>query len=117
MANINVSWTPLANTVTDVDSIEVYRCDDLSKTTESEFQTALDSYFSDSSTNDLASLNLVEVETGLGATSQTLTSADSVSPQVTTTYYYCVVAKNQGGYKVGNGSGDEGAVDSILVTA
>lgn len=117
MANINVSWTPLANTVTDVDSIEVYRCDDASKTSESDFQTALDSYFSDSITNTLASLNLVAVATGLGATSSTITPADSVSPTVDTTYYYCVVAKNQGGYKVGNGSGDEGAVDSIPVTA
>ena len=114
MANINVSWTALANSVTDVDSIEVYRCDDASKITEDHFQTALDSYFADSSANPLSSLNLVEVETGLGAFSSTLTSPDVVTPTVDTTYYYCVVAKNQGGYKVGNG--DDGAVDSILVT-
>lgn len=100
MANINVTWTALGSGVTDVDSVEVWRCDDLSKTSESDFQTALD--------GDKTGITLVEG--GLSKTSDTITTPDEI---FTGTYYYCVAAKNTGGYKVGAGDGT--AVGQIVV--
>lgn len=107
MANINVTWTALGAGVDDVDSVEVVRCDDGSKTTEAHFQAALDAVHPG---NDYAAQGLVSVENGLGKTSSALTTPDSVGVG---TYYYCVAAKNTGGYKVG--AGDNSAVDSIVV--
>tara|TARA_B100000963_G_C22523670_1_gene624257 strand:- start:505 stop:810 length:306 start_codon:yes stop_codon:yes gene_type:complete len=92
MANINITWTALAGTVTDVTSVEVWRCDDLSKTTEQDFQDELDGTPS----------AITLVENGLDFDSSSVTSPDV---QNAGTYYYCVAAKNSGGYKVGNGDG------------
>ena len=101
MANINVTWTALGASVDDVDSVEVWRCDDGSKTTETHFQSELDGSKS----------GITLVEDGLAKTSSALTTPDSVSAG---TYYYCVAAKNTGGYKVGAGDGT--AVESIVVS-
>lgn len=101
MANINITWTALAGSVTDVDSVEVWRCDDSSKSSENDFQSELD--------GSKSGISLVEA--GLDFDSSSVTSPDSVT---TGTYYYCVAAKNAGGYKVGSGDGT--AVASIVVS-
>jgi len=107
MANINVTWTALGAGVGDVDSVEVVRCADGSKSTEAQFQAALDAVHPG---NDYTSNGLVSVEKDLAKTSSALTTPDSVSAG---THYYCVAAKNTGGYKVGAGDGT--AVDQIVV--
>ena len=101
MANINITWTPLAGSVTDVTSVEVWRCDDSSKTTEAHFQAELDGTPS----------AITLVEGSLAFDSSSVTSPDV---QNAGTYYYCVAAKNSGGYKVGNGDGT--AVASVVVS-
>ena len=102
MANINVTWTALGSGVDDVDSVEVWRCDDESKTTESDFQSELDG----------SKTGITLVEGGLAKTSDAITTPDPVDAG---TYYYCVAAKNTGGYKVGAGDGT--AVGQIVVAS
>ena len=121
MANINVSWTALPSDPGDIDSLEVFRCDGVNHIdNEAGFQTALDSYHGGAT---LASLNLVEVATGLawdaaniGSTPHTIAGTGS-----DVTYHFCVAAKNAGGYKVGSSAtpssvANTGAVNSVVVS-
>lgn len=112
MANINISWTNPAD-VSDIDSYEVYHCDLVNHiTTEAGFQTALDEVHGGATP---ASQNLVLVESGLATTATTISSATGYSTDTTGagTYHFVVAAKNQGGYKVGNGDGT--AITSLTV--
>jgi len=106
MANINISWTALAGSVTDVESIEVWRS--TSVTTEAGFEASL---------NDTKS-GLTSVATGLSATSDGGVDESGIpDTDVTTgTYYYCVAAKNDGGYTVGNGAAAGEAVATITIS-
>lgn len=111
MANINVSWTALANTVTDVDSLEVYVCDLTNHfTDEADFQARLDNVHGGSS---VASQNMTLVEGGLAFTASQITDPYDTTATGPGTYHFGVAAKNAGGYKVGNGDG--GAIASIVV--
>jgi len=107
MANINVSWTALANTVTDVDSLEVYKSSTLSN--EAAFKTALDAYFSDPSSNPLDTsfgTGLTQVATGLAYNASNLGTTPDTVAAGTGDVYYCVAAKNAGGYKIGSEAPD-----------
>lgn len=102
MANINISWTNPAD-VSDIDSYEVYHCDLVNHiTTEAGFQTALDAVHGGATP---ASQNLVLVESGLATTATAISSAYSTDTTGAGDYHFVVAAKNQGGYKVGNGDG------------
>jgi hypothetical protein len=112
MANIQLSWTALTPDPGDVDSLEVYVCEPgatSAKTTESDFQTALDAIHG-GATHLSQELRLVEASLAWGASSTS--STDSVS--ASGAYYYCVAAKNAAGYKVGDGSSNS-AVSSVTV--
>lgn len=106
MANINITWTALAGSVTDVDSIEVWRSTTV--TTEEAFESAL---------NDTKA-GLTSVATGLSPTSDGGTDEAGIPDEnvPANTYYYCVAAKNQGGYTVGNGTDAGVAVASITIS-
>ena len=112
MANINVTWTPLPSTVSDVDSYEVYVCD-LSAhiTSEADAQARLDTIHAAADADKAATITaqgLAVVETGLAVTSSSLSEPYSTVDGPVTgqgTYHFVIAAKNQGGYKVGNGDG------------
>ena len=106
MANINISWTALAGSVTDVDSIEVWRSTTV--TTEAGFETSL---------NDAKS-GLTSVATDLSPTSDGGVDETGIPDEGVTagTYYYCVAAKNDGGYTVGNGTAAGEAVATITIS-
>ena len=111
MANINITWTNPVD-VSDIDSYEVYHCDLVNhKTTEAEFQTALDAIHGGAT---VASQDLVLVESGLATTATAISNAYSTDTTGAGTYHFVVAAKNQGGYKVGNGDGT--AVYSLTVS-
>ena len=102
MANINITWNNPADT-SDIESYEVYHCDLVNHITdEAGFQTALDAVHGGATPT---SQNLVVVETGLANTATSISSAYSTNTTGAGTYHFVVAAKNQGGYKVGNGDG------------
>ena len=107
MAEIQLSWTKLPDSTSDVDSIEVWRCDDGSVSTESQFQTELDKS---------SPVGISSVFTGLAYNSSAPSSNDIVDPSSTTTYNYAVVARNAYGYKVGASTPDGTAISSVEVT-
>ena len=106
MAEIQLSWTKLPDSTSDVDSIEVWRCDDGSVTTEEQFQAELDK---------TTPVGISSVFTDLAYNSSNPGSNDPVTPYATTTYNYAVVAKNAYGYKVGARTLDGTAVSSVEV--
>lgn len=112
MANIQLTWTALTPDPGDVDSLEVYVCEPGAtslKTTEAQFQTALDAIHG-GATPLAQDLRLVEASLAWDA-------ATTTSPDVVTTsgtYYYCVAAKNAAGFKVGDSSSNL-AVSSVTV--
>lgn len=112
MANIQLTWTALTPDPGDVDSLEVYVCEPgatLAKTTESEFQTALDAIHG-GATPLAQELRLVE--DGLAWNAAATSTSDVVN--TSGTYYYCVAAKNAAGFKVGDGTTNL-AVSSVTV--
>lgn len=86
MANVQINWTPYASDPGDVDAVEIFRSETLNS--EVDFQTALDAGTAGSALTSIADI------TGTG----TYTDSTAVSG---TTYYYCLAAKNSGGYNVG----------------
>lgn len=113
MANIQLTWTALTPNPNDVDSLEVYVCEPGAtshKTTEAQFQTALDAIHG-GATPLAQELRLVEG--GLAWNAATTTGPDVVN--TSGTYYYCVAAKNAAGFKVGDGTGTNLAVSSVAV--
>lgn len=112
MANIQLTWTALTPNPGDVDSLEVYVCEPGApsvKTSESDFQTALDAIHG-GATPLAQDLRLVEASLAWDAA--TTSSSDVVTNSGT--YYYCVAAKNAAGYKVGDGSANL-AVSSVTI--
>lgn len=112
MANIQLTWTALTPDPGDVDSLEVYVCEPGAgsvKTTESDFQTALDAIHGGATPVDQ---DLRLVEASLAWDAATTSSSDVVS--AAGNYYYCVAAKNAAGYKVGDGSANS-AVSSVTI--
>ena len=112
MANIQLTWTALTPDPGDVDSLEVYVCEPgatSAKTTEAQFQTALDAIHG-GATPLAQELRLVEASLPWDAA--TTSSSDVVT--TSGTYYYCVAAKNAAGYKVGDDSSNL-AVSSVTV--
>lgn len=113
MANIQLTWTALTPDPGDVDSLEVYVCEPgatSAKTTEAQFQTALDAIHG-GATPTAQELRLVE--DGLAWDAAATSSSDVVTTPGT--YYYCVAAKNAAGFKVGDGTGTNLAVSSVAV--
>ena len=94
MANVKINWTPYASNPGDVDAVEIFRSETLN--TESAFQTALDD-------STLTSANALTSITEI-TTTGTYTDSTAVSG---TTYYYCLAAKNAGGYNVGVDTAEE----------
>jgi hypothetical protein len=100
MANINVKWTGLTVDPGDIDNVQVYRS--TTKNSEAAFQTSLSAI--NAGTSDLTTEGLLQVGSDLAWNAGSVTDS-GVS---TGDYYYAVVAKNQGGYKVGSeNSGSE----------
>ena len=86
MANVKINWVAYDPDPSDVDAVEIFRSDTL--TNESAFQDALN--------DGTAGSALTSIENITGTSSYTDSTADSG-----TTYYYCLAAKNAGGYTVG----------------
>ena len=101
MANVQINWTPYASDPTDVDAVEIFRSVDL--TSESDFQAALDNSTL-TSASALTSIDRVDITSTASYTDTTAVSG--------TTYYYCLAAKNAGGYNVG-----ADAAGSVVPTA
>jgi hypothetical protein len=88
MANVQINWTAYATDPGDVDAVEIFRSETLDN--ESAFQAALDG-------GTLTSASALQTITDItGTASYTDSTAASG-----TTYYYCLAAKNAGGYNVG----------------
>lgn len=88
MANVKINWVAYDPDPNDVDTVEIFRSDTL--TSESAFQDALNS-------SALTSTDaLISIDNITGTSSYTDSTADSDA-----TYYYCLAAKNAGGYTVG----------------
>lgn len=86
MANVQINWTAYATDPGDVDAVEIFRSETLDN--ESAFQTALD--------GGTAGTALTSISDITGTA--TYTDSTAVSG---TTYYYCLAARNAGGYNVG----------------
>lgn len=86
MANVQINWTAYASNPGDVDAVEIFRSEILDN--ESAFQAALD--------GNTAGSALTSISDITGTATYTDTTAVSG-----TTYYYCLAAKNAGGYNVG----------------
>jgi hypothetical protein len=86
MANVQINWTAYATDPGDVDAVEIFRSETLDN--ESAFQAALD--------GNTAGAALTSISDITGTA--TYTDSTAVSG---TTYYYCLAAKNAGGYNVG----------------
>jgi hypothetical protein len=86
MANVQINWTAYASDPGDVDAVEIFRSETLNS--EVDFQNALDA-----NTAGAALTSITDI-TGTA----TYTDSTAVSG---TTYYYCLAAKNAGGYNVG----------------
>ena len=99
MANVKINWVAYDPDPSDVDAVEIFRSDTL--TSESAFQDALN--------DGTAGSALTSIENITGTSSYTDSTADSG-----TTYYYCLAAKNAGGYTVG--ARDESS-DTVPLTA
>jgi len=99
MANVKINWVAYDPDPFDVDAVEIFRSDTL--TSESAFQNALN--------DGTAGSALTSIENITGTSSYTDSTADSG-----TTYYYCLAAKNAGGYTVG--ARDESS-DTVPLTA
>ena len=99
MANVKINWVAYDPDPSDVDAVEIFRSDTL--TSESAFQNALN--------DGTAGSALTSIENITGTSSYTDSTADSG-----TTYYYCLAAKNAGGYTVG--ARDESS-DTVPLTA
>ena len=100
MANVKINWVAYDPDPSDVDAVEIFRSDTL--TNESAFQDALN--------DGTAGSALTSIENITGTSSYTDSTADSG-----TTYYYCLAAKNAGGYTVG--ARDESSDTDPLTTA
>ena len=85
MANIQINWTPYSPDPGDVDSVELYRSTTINN--EEAFQTALDNGTAGAPIATFTDITVASTHTDLSV------SAD--------TYYYCLAAKNSGGYNVG----------------
>lgn len=119
MANINLSWSVPTNT-DDIDSYEVYVCNLTAHIAdEADAQARLDAIHAAADADKAATITaqgLAVVETGLAKTATAITTPYSTETGPVTgagTYHFVVAAKNQGGYKVGNGDGS--AVASQIV--
>lgn len=112
MANINITWTnPLD--VSDIDTYEVYVCDlNDHKTTDAQFQTALDQIFAGTST--VPAENLVLVEDNIAKTRNSISSWSGSAG--VGNHHFAIAAKNSGGYKVGDGTSAASAVFSLVVS-
>ena len=88
MANVQINWTPYASDPGDVDAVEIFRSETLDN--ESAFQAALDN-------GTLTSASALETISDITGTA-TYTDSTAESGK---TYYYCLAAKNAGGYNVG----------------
>ena len=111
MANIKLTWD-VPGDVSDIDTFEVYVCDtNVHKTTDAEFQTSLDAIHAGTST--VGGENLVLVQDGIA------TNVDEIlswTTSMTGMHHFVIAAKNQGGYKVGDGSSASSAVATQNVT-
>jgi hypothetical protein len=85
MANVQINWTPYTSDPGDVDAVEIFRSETLNS--EVDFQNALDANTAGSALTSISDLSTA-----------TYTDSTAVSG---TTYYYCLAAKNAGGYNVG----------------
>ena len=111
MANIKLTWDVPAD-VSDIDTFEVYVCDTLNhKTTDAEFQTSLDAIHAGTST--VGGENLVLVQDNIATN---VTEIASWTTTMTGMHHFVIAAKNQGGYKVGDGSSVDSAVGTRNVT-
>jgi len=99
MANVKINWVAYDPDPSDVDAVEIFRSDTL--TSESAFQNALN--------DGTAGSALISITDITGISSYTDSTANSG-----TTYYYCLAAKNAGGYTVG--ARDESS-DTVPLTA
>ena len=99
MANVQINWTAYTSNPGDVDVVEIFRSETLNS--ESAFQTALD----DSTITSASALTSISDITGTA----TYTDSTAVSGTI---YYYCLAAKNAGGYNVG-----EDAAESVVPDA
>lgn len=86
MANVQINWTAYAADPGDVDAVEIFRSETLDN--ESAFQAALDGGTAGSALTSISDIT--------GTATYTDTTAVSGN-----TYYYCLAAKNAGGYNVG----------------
>ena len=112
MANINVTWTTNPVDTSDIASYEVYVCDGSPAghfTTDAEFQTKLDAIHG-GATVASQGLDLIESITDLNATS--ITAPHTLSAG---SYHFGIASKNQGGFKVGDGSSATSAVYALVV--
>ena len=111
MANIKLNWTNPTD-VSDIDTFEVYVCDtNVHKTTDAEFQTSLDAIHAGTST--VGGENLVLVQDNIA------TNVDEIlswTTSMTGNHHFVIAAKNQGGYKVGDGSSASSAVFALPVS-
>lgn len=111
MANININWNNPTDTG-DIDTYEVYVCDLANhKTTDAEFQTALDLIFTGQT---VPSQNLVLVEAGIAKTRTSITSWSGSTGSGT--HHFAIAAKNSGGYTVGDGTSSSSAVVALIVS-
>lgn len=88
MANVQINWTAYASDPGDVDAVEIFRSPTLDN--ESAFQAALDG----------GTLTSASALTSISDITGTATYTDTTAVSGTT-YYYCLAAKNAGGYNVG----------------
>lgn len=86
MANVRINWTAYTSDPGDVDAVEIFRSETL--TSESAFQTALDAGTAGTALTSISDITGTATYTDITAASGT-------------TYYYCLAAKNAGGYNVG----------------
>ena len=111
MANINVTLA-VPTDVSDIDTFEVYVCYTVNhKTTDAEFQTSLDAIHAGTST--VGGENLVLVQDNIATN---VTEIASWTTSMTGMHHFVIAAKNQGGYKVGDGSSASSAVATQNVT-
>jgi hypothetical protein len=111
MANIKLTWD-VPTDVSDIDTFEVYVCDTVNhKTTDAEFQTSLDAIHAGTST--IGGENLVLVQDNIATN---VAKIDSWTTSMTGMHHFVIAAKNQGGYKVGDGSSADSAVATRNVT-
>ena len=110
MANIKLTWNAPTD-VSDIDTFEVYVCDTVNhKTTDAQFQASLDAIHAGTST--VADENLILVQDEIATN---VVEIASWTTTMTGFHHFVIAAKNQGGYKVGDGSSASSAVFALNV--